>query len=61
MAEFEATLCASVEVYEDGKRTKALVSNKLRKIGIVGNVTGVLKQAETAYSSGAPEFTLVST
>ena len=32
-SEFEATLCASVEVAVDGKHTKTLVHNKLRKLG----------------------------
>ena len=32
-SEFEATLCASVEVTVDGKHTKTLVHNKLKKLG----------------------------
>ena len=32
-SEFEATLCASVEVAVDGKHTKTLVHNKLKKLG----------------------------
>ena len=32
-SEFEATLCASVDVAVDGKHTRILVHNKLRKLG----------------------------
>ena len=32
-SEFEATLCASVEMAVDGKHAKTLVHNKLRKLG----------------------------
>ena len=32
-SEFEATLCALEEVAVDGKHTKSLVHNKLRKLG----------------------------
>ena len=32
-SEFEATLCASVEVDVNGKHTKTLVHNKLKKLG----------------------------